>query len=209
MADGVQLPIFTGTPVQKARKCISWTWKTLKKLDYSADDVRARVFRETPAQLIAQRGVFYMNPCAPQTVTCLEVLKANGFHPDIVIDLTQIKGNLAPHFAIELKIGAKMHAIEFKTTGVNFGPGKYDHAWYPHDSSIRKFRVSGNRFGLHKTLLDATPRRIRVLAFGKGYNIQHHADRLAQEVAPEKYARFKKVILSRVKPKTVIHRQTR
>lgn len=210
MAQEVKLPIFKkGTPEEKVERCIRWTWARIRKVDQTAEQVRATAFRETPAQLIAQRGVFYMNPCAPQTITCLEVLKANGFQPNVVIDLVQVRGHVAPHFAIQLKIDGSPHCIEFRTNGVNFDSGKYTSPWFPHDKSLARFHLSGKRFGLHKTLLDATPQRVREQAFGKGYTVQQHADRLAREVEPRKFTIFKERVLSKITPKKVIHRRVK
>lgn len=198
------IPTFHGTGVQRVRQCILWTWDKLKKVHWEPQRVQEQLGKQTPAELIAAGEVFYMNPCASQTIVCLEALKANVFSPTVVVDLLKVNGNVFPHFALELPIKGKLVHINFRTLHTILESGPYVHSTIPNSESIRRFRVPGNEFGMHKRLTEIRPEIWQEMN-RLGYIFEHHLKRLAADATQQNFERFQRDARAR-KTKRLIQR---
>jgi len=198
------IPTFHGTGLQRVRQCILWTWEKLKKTHWEPHQVLEKMGKQTPAELIAAGEVFYMNPCASQTIVCLEALKANGFSPTVVVDLLKVNGNVFPHFALELPVKGKPFHVNFRTLHTILESGPYSDSHIPGSTSIRRFYVPGNEFGLHKRLTEIRPKIWREMN-QLGYALEHHLKRLAADATPQNFERFQNGVQAR-KPKRLIQR---
>ncbi|MFH0714910.1 MAG: hypothetical protein V1847_03545 [Candidatus Diapherotrites archaeon] len=198
------IPRFRGTELQKAKRCIEWTWAWLQKVDWPAEKVQEKLFKQTPAELIESRQVFYMNPCGPQTIVCVQALKANGFKPTVVVDLLKMHNAINPHFAIEFSVQGKPYFAEFKTSGVNFGKGKYSKPWIKGAVSLERLRFSGEKFGMRKTISQACGPFVLQSFAGRGFRLKDRVKVLAEQAIPQKFQQFQQTIGKRA-GKKIIH----
>ncbi len=187
-----QFPKFSGAEEEKVEQCIRWTWNQLQKVDWSSDEVKRRLFLESPIELAEKGQVFYMHPCGSLTLTFVEALKANGIRSDVVIDFLKIKEHVFPHFAVEIPLSKELSFVEFETRKVSFKKSPYRRTWIPGAISLRQFRVPASKFSPNLPI----PQNMgaEILQEGKklGYRVSGHKKLLSGEVAIGKFEQFQK-----------------